>query len=382
MKRSASTLVAGLATLSIVSAALSGCDGKKPPSDQGKNLPAITVDAAEVNGAGATFPQPIIMFWAEEFRNRTDGKVKVNYSGGGSSAGVTAVTQKLVAFGGSDAPLNAQQLAEAKAKGGDVVHIPIVIGAVVPAYNLPGIDQPLAFSGPILADIFTGKIKKWNDPKLVALNPALKEKDIEIRPVFRAEGSGTSFIFTTYLSKVSPEFKKLVGASTKPNWPAGVGIAQKGNDGIAGFLTKTPGTLGYIELTYALDSKDKLSYGTILNKAGKQVMADAPSITEAAAATLGKKQTEEPYSLHELTYDLTDAEGDKSYPISAMSFVIIFKTLEGDQAGGEKGKATVAFLKWATSAEGQAMAKARNYAPLPPELQKKIEEKLATVTVK
>jgi phosphate transport system substrate-binding protein len=374
-------LALGFAVLGLAGA-LTGCDGKRPPTQPGGDRPVIPVEAAEVNGKGATFPEPIIKFWTEEFRTRTGDKVKINYSGEGSSAGVTAMTQRLVGFGCSDAPMNAKQLAEAKAAGGEVVHVPIVIGAVVPAYNLPGVDEPLAFTGPVLADIFTGKIRKWNDPRLVEHNAVLKDKDVEIRPVFRSEGSGTSFIFTNYLSKVSPEFKSSVGASTKPNWPAGVGIAQKGNDGIAGFITRTPGTLGYLELTYALDSKDKMSYGTVRNKSGKQVKAEAESITAAASATLGKKQTEEPYSLHELTYDLTDAEGEQSYPISGMSFAMIYKTLEGDQAGGAKGKAVVEFLKWATSPEGQAMAKARNYAPLPTELQKQIADKLATIQVK
>jgi phosphate transport system substrate-binding protein len=275
--------------------------------------------------------------------------------------------------------MNAKQLAEANAAGGEVVHVPIVIGAVVPVYNLKGVTEPLAFTGPILAEIFTGKITMWNDAKLVALNPVLKDKAIAIKPVFRADGSGTSFIFTDYLSKVSPEFKTAVGASTKPKWPDGVGIAQNKSEGVAGFITQTPGTLGYVELTYALDSKDKLSYGTVANKAGKQVKADAASITAAAAATLGQEQTDEPYKLHELTYNLTDADGENSYPIAGMSFAIIFKELT---IGAAKGKATVEFLKWATSAEGQELAEKRNYAPLPAELQKQIAEKLDAVTVK
>jgi phosphate transport system substrate-binding protein len=381
MNRQRFPILFGFAALGLA-VAFVGCDGKKPPTDPGGNKPKIELAAADVNGEGATFPEPIIKFWTEEFRTRTDGKVKVNYTGKGSSAGVTSVTKKLVAFGCSDAPLNAKQLEETKAAGGEVIHVPLVIGAVVPAYNLPGVDQPLAFTGPVLADIFTGKIKTWNDPKLVELNAVLTDKAVAIKPVFRADGSGTSFIFTDYLAKVSPEFKTAVGASTKPKWPDGVGIAQNKSEGVAGFIAQTPGTIGYIELTYALDSKDKLKYGTVRNKAGKQVNADADSITAAATATLGQKQTEEPYSLHELTYNLTDAGGEKSYPIAGMSFAIVFKTMEGDQAGGAKGKATVEFLKWATSAEGQEMAKARNYAPLPAELQKQIAEKLGTVEVK
>ena len=282
MNRQRVSILSGVATLG-VALAMAGCGGKKPPTDPGGNKPIIKLDAAEINGEGATFPEPIIKFWTEEFRTRTDGKGKVNYTGKGSSAGVTAMTQKLVAFGCSDAPMNASQLGEARAAGGEVMHIPLVIGAVVPVYNLEGVNETLAFTGPILADIFTGKIRTWNDPKLVALNPVLKDKAIPIKPVFRADGSGTSFIFTDYLSKVSPEFKTSVGASTKPRWPDGVGIAQNKSEGVAGFITQTPGTIGYVELTYALDSKDKLNYGSIQNKAGKQVKADAESITAAAA---------------------------------------------------------------------------------------------------
>ena len=252
--------------------------------------------------------------------------------------------------------MNAKQLAEAKATTGDFAR---AAGdrAVVPAYNLPGVEQPLAFTGPVLADIFTGKITMWNDPTLVALNPALKDKAVKIQPVTRADSSGTSFIFSDYLAKVSPEFKKDVGAATLPKWPKGLGSSQEKCSGVAGYIGRTEGATGYIELTYALDSKEKLKYGSVLNKEGRQVLAILGSITAAAAASLDKKQDAEPYSLHELTYNLTDADGEKSYPIAGMSFAVIFKKLDGDQASGAKGNAVVAVLKWATSAEGQELAK-------------------------
>jgi phosphate transport system substrate-binding protein len=276
--------------------------------------------------------------------------------------------------------MNAKQIAEAKAAGGEVVHIPLVIGAVVPVYNLPGVEEPLKFTGPLLAEIFTGKIDIWNHEKLVSLNPILKDKAVKIQPVFRADASGTTFIFTDYLSKVSPEFKAEVGSSTLPAWPK-VGISHEKSAGVAGYIGRTEGTIGYIELTYALDSKDKLKFGTVANKAGKQVIADMDSITAAAAATLDKPQTVEPYSLHELTYSLTDAEGEQSFPIAGMSFAVLYKKLDGAQAGGVKGKALVEFLKWATGPEGQEMAKKRNFAPLPADLQKRIAERLAKVEI-
>jgi phosphate ABC transporter phosphate-binding protein len=371
----------GFVALALALWGLAGCNEKKPPTDPGDNKPVIQVEAADVNGQGATFVEPIMKFWTEEFRTRTADKVKINYTGTGSGAGITQMSKKLVAFGCSDAPMNAKQLAEAKATTGDFVHVPLVIGAVVPAYNLPGVEQPLAFTGPVLANIFTGKITMWNDPKLVALNPALKDKAVKIQPVTRADSSGTSFIFSDYLAKVSPEFKKEVGAATLPRWPKGSGSSQEKSSGVAGYIGRTEGAIGYIELTYALDSSEKLKYGSVLNKAGKQVLADLESITAAAAASLNKKQDAEPYSLHDLTYNLTDADEEKSYPIAGMSFAVIYKKLDGDQASGAKGKAVVAFLKWATSPEGQELAKKRNYAPLPADLQKKIADKLATVEV-
>lgn len=360
----------------VLALALVGCGGKAPPSDPGNNKPNIEVAAAELTGQGATFVEPIMKFWTEEFRTRTADRVKINYTGTGSGAGVTNMTKKLAAFGCSDAPMNAKQVSEAKAAGGDVVHIPLVIGAVVPVYNLTGVEEPLKFTGPVLAEIFTGKIDVWNHEKLVALNPGLKDKALKIQPVFRSDPSGTTFIFTDYLSKTSPEFKGTVGSSTQPAWPK-VGISQEKSSGVAGYVGRNEGSIGYIELTYALDSKDKLKFGSVANKAGRHVLADMDSITAAAAATLDKPQTVEPYSLHELTYSLTDAEGEKSYPVAGMSFAVVYKKLDGAQAGGAKGKALVEFLKWATGPEGQELAKKRNFAPLPADLQKRITERLA-----
>lgn len=327
--------------------------------------------ATELNGSGATFIQPIMKFWTEEFAEKTGGQVKVNYQGGGSGAGVDQLTKKLTAFGCSDAPMTQSQTDAAAAAGGPVVHIPLVIGAVVPMYNLAGVPN-LTFTGPVLADIYLGKITRWNDPALAKLNPGVALPDTAIQPVVRADTSGTTFIFTDYLSSVSDEFKTKVGASTSAKFP--VGIAQNKSDGVAGHVARTPGAIGYIELTYALDKKS--AYGAVVNKAGKPIKADLPSITAAAAASLGSKPTQAPYSLHDLTYRLIDATGDQSYPIAAMSFGLLYQ-----RQAGAKGKAVVDFFRWAASAEGQAMAQKRNFAPLPPELQKKIAEKLNSIEV-
>jgi phosphate transport system substrate-binding protein len=347
---------------------LAGCFGGGGGGGSGERV--------RLDGQGATFVEPIMKVWTNEYGEKTNGDVQINYQGTGSGAGIAQMTKKLADFGCSDAPMNKKQLDEALAAGGPVVHVPTVIGAVVPVYNLPGIDQPLTFTGPLLAEIFTGKVQKWNDPKLAALNPGVKLPDLGVQPVYRSDPSGTSFIFSNYLSKVSPEFKASVGSSTTPNWPSGVGTAQNKSDGVAGHITRNPGAIGYLELTYALDSKDKLKYGKVRNKAGKDFLADLDSITAAASASLGAKQTAEPYSLHELTYDLTDADGDASYPIAGTSFAVIYQKQQG-----AKGKAAVAFLKWCTGPDGQKLAKARNYAPLPEELQKKAHEKLDQVEI-
>ena len=326
----------------------------------------------KLNGKGATFVQPIMNFWTSEYRDKTNGGVHINYQGTGSGGGISSMTDKLCDFGCSDAPMNSKQLAAAKAKGGDVVHVPLVIGAVVPMYNLPGLDKRLIFDGPSLAAIFTGSIKQWNDPKLQALNPGVNLPTMQIQPVYRSDASGTTFIFVDYLAKVSPEFKSTVGVSNDPNWPKEVGTRQNKSDGVAGHITRTPGAIGYVELTYALDTKSQ--YGSVVNKAGKTVTADLDSITAAATATLDRKQTDTPFSLHALTYSLTNADGETSYPIAGMSYAVVYAKLPA-----ATGKPTVAFLKWSTSDEGQILAKKRNFAPLPEALRQQISQALDKV---
>jgi phosphate transport system substrate-binding protein len=370
-----------------------GC-GRRPPDSAGTGAGAgVAVDpklaaeikalpAAEVNAEGATFIEPIMKFWTSEFRDKTGGKVRINYQGKGSGAGISSMTKRLVAFGCSDAPMNAEQLKTAEETGGPVVHVPLVIGAVVPVYNLPGVEKPLVFTGPLLADLFTGKVARWNDPKLKELNPGVELPDLGVQPVYRSDPSGTSFIFTDYLSKVSPEFRAAVGAKTLPNWPKGLGIAQQKSDGVAGHIERTAGAVGYLELTYALDSKEKLKYGSVRNRAGKDVRADLDSITAAAAASLGTEPADPPYSLHELTYNLTDAPGDGSYPIAGMSFAVLYQKPDvGSPEKAAAARAVVAFLKWAASAEGQELARKRNYAPLPEALRERVKARLDGVEV-
>jgi phosphate transport system substrate-binding protein len=355
-------------------AALVGCGGGGGGGGTAPGGGAF--EAAELNGQGATFIEPIMKVWTNFYLDeKTGGKVRIDYQGTASGAGIQQLTKKTTDFACSDAPMNKTQLAEATAAGGPVIHAPLVIGAVVLIYNLEGIDKPLKFTGPALADIYLGKVTKWNDPALKALNPEVALPDLGIQPVFRSDASGTSNIFTEFLSKVSPDFKAKVGASTSPTFPSGVGIGKLKTNGVAGHVSTTKGAIGYVELTYALDKKAQ--FGLVKNTAGNFVRADLPSITAAAAASLKGKPTEEPYTLHDLTYSFTNADGAESYPIAAPSYALLY----AKQHDGVKGRALVGFLKWCVSAEGQKMAVARNYASLPEDLAARVTAKLDTVEI-
>lgn len=375
MRRRRSALLAALVCVPALApgVALTGCTGCGGDTSGTSAVEDLPDEPVVLSGRGATFVEPVMKFWTTEFRDKTGGRVTVSYTGAGSGNGVSSMTDRLADFGCSDAPMNRKQLDVALSKGGPVVHVPLVIGAVVPMYNLPGVEKPVTFSGPAIADVFMGKITRWNDPKLAALNPGVNLPDLGIQPVARSDASGTSFIFSDYLAKVSPEFKAAVGASNEPRWSERVGVKQPQNNGVANHVIINPGALGYVELTYALDTKAQ--YGAVVNKAGKPVRADLSSITKAAEATLDVPQTAEPYSLHELTYSLTDAPGDGSYPIAGMSFAILYQ-----KQSGPKGQGVVAFLKWVVTPEAQLIAEKRNYAPLPEPLQKKAREKLEAVS--
>jgi phosphate transport system substrate-binding protein len=361
----------------VVAFALAGCGPTPPPPDTGPfvnpNAPiSIGLTAAvTLDGGGATFIQPIMQFWKEEFRQANGDKVRINYQATASSDGVKRMTSKELAFGCSDAPMSQAEVDEAKGKGGEVFHVPLVAGAVVAMYNLD-LDQPLTFSGPLLADIYLGKVRKWNDPAVAALNPGVALPDLAIQPVFRSEGSGTSYVFTEYLSKVSPEFKAKVGATKQFKDDLKVGLGKKGSEGLAGHVTTTKGAIGYVELTYALDTKAK--FGRVVNKAGKPIEPTPKSVTAAVTVGMAQPQTDPPYSLHDLTYNLTDLGGDDTYPISVTCFCLLYQK----QPAGRKP--LVEFLRWATSDAGQALAERRNFAPLPADLRKKVADKLNAVT--
>ena len=235
----------------------------------------MLAQVSQINGAGATFPAPIYSKWFSEY-----GKLKnvaINYQPLGSGAGIRQLTNQTVFFGATDGPMTVDQLQSAPGK---ILHLPTVLGAVVPIYEVPGVDAELKFTGPLIADIFMGKILKWSDPAIAKLNPGVKLPDTDITVVHRSDGSGTSYIFADYLAKVSPEWAKTVGVSTAVKWP--VGLGGKGSEGVSGLVKQTPGSIGYVELVYAL--QNKIAYGSVQNAAGEFVQASVTSVTAAAAA--------------------------------------------------------------------------------------------------
>src|SRR5689334_1214445 len=304
--------------------------------------------AAQVSltGAGATFPNPIYTKWFDAYNKKTG--VRINYQSIGSGGGIRQFTEGTVDFGASDGPMNDDQM---QAVGGKVLHVPTVLGAVVLTYNLPGIgNTKLKFDGPTIAGIFQGKITKWNDQALAALNPGVKLPDTDIIVVHRSDGSGTSYIFTDFLSKVSPDWKQNVGKATSVNWPTGLG--GKGNEGVTQQVKQTEGSLGYVELIYALSNG--LSYADIKNPAGKFVEPSLASVSAAAASAKFEKNTD-------FRVSITNAPGEAAYPISSFTWLLIQTNIK-DPA---KGKAIKDFLSWMLTAEAQKMAEELKYAPLP-----------------
>lgn len=320
-------------------------------------LPAFA--ATQLNGAGATFPFPLYSKWFDEY-HKEKPEVTVNYNSIGSGGGIKALLEGTVHFGASDAPMNEEEMKKAKSP---VVHVPTVLGAVVLSYNLPSVTKPLNLSGEVIADIFLGKITKWNDAKITALNKgvALPEKDIMVS--YRSDGSGTTAIFTDYLAKVSPEWKEKVGAGKSVSWP--VGIAGKGNEGVAGLVKGAEGSIGYLELVYA--ASNKLAFANLKNKAGSLVTPSAESVSAAAAAV---KMPED------FRVSITDAEGKKSYPISSFTYLLVPSTL-----AKENGKEILALMNWVISPAAQKMAGPLEYAPLPGALVTKVKAKVATIKV-
>ena len=314
-----------------------------------------------LNGAGATFPNPIYQKWFSEYHN-AHKDVQINYQSIGSGGGIQQLTSGTVDFGASDGPMTDEQLSKVAVK---VLHIPTVLGAVVPMYNINGVTGELKFSGDVLADIYLGNIKKWNDPRLAKDNPGVKFPDEDIVVVHRSDGSGTTYIFTDFLSKVSSAWKDKVGKGTSVNWPAGLG--GKGNEGVSGMVKQTDGSIGYVELIYAVSNK--MPYGTVKNAAGSFVKASLESVTAAAASV---KDMPEDFRV-----SITNAPGKDAYPISSFTWLLV----PAEWADAGKEKAFVDFLTWMVD-KGQSMTSALQYAPLPKNVAAKVKARIKEVKVK
>ncbi len=322
-------------------------------------LTATSAVAQNINGAGATFPYPIYSRWFTEY-NKVHPEVKINYQSIGSGGGIRQVSEGTVDFGATDGPMSDQQIAEAKVK---TQHIPTVLGAVVPVYNIPGVNKTLNFSSEVIADIYLGTISKWNDPRLAKDNPGVSFPDKAILPVYRSDGSGTTYIFTDFLSKVSADFQGKVGKGTSVKWPTGIG--QKGNEGVAGMVRQSPYSFGYVELIYA--RANNMQFGAVKNKAGKFLQATTDGVTAAAAAAA--KAMPRDYRV-----SITNADGPDSYPISSFTWLLI--PLQSKDPA--KGKALQGFLEWMLDT-GESEASSMTYAPLPKQVQDMVRQTIKTV---
>lgn len=345
----------------LFAAAIAGfaCSGQKMGDG-----PSTTAAGSSIRlqGSGASFPKPIYDKWVSEF-GKVNSKVSIDYQATGSGAGQKALLSKTADFGASDDPMSDEDL---KSAGAEILHIPTVLGAVVLTYNVAGVKEPLKLSGQNVADIYLGNIKKWNDERLKKDNPTAALPDADILPVYRADSSGTSAVFTDYLSKVVPEWKDKVGMNKQPSWITGVGVGAKGNDGVMGQVKQTPNSVGYVELTFA--KANNLPTAHMKNKAGQFVEASLESVSAAAAGSVASMP-------EDLRVQITDADGATAYPIASYTYILVFK----DQADPVKGTAIADFLWWAIH-DGEKFVKDLHYAPLPAEIVTRVEAKIKLMT--
>jgi phosphate transport system substrate-binding protein len=355
------SLFSGRAWTALILVSLMGL-GAACSGERGGSGPGAPGGAVSLQGAGATFPNPIYQKWMSEY-GKINPNAKIDYNSQGSGAGIQGIQKQTIDFGASDAPMSDADL---KAAPGEILHIPTVLGAVVLTYNLPGLTKPLRFSPETVADIFLGKIRKWNDPKIQADNPGVTLPNGDLTVVHRSDGSGTTAVFTDYLSKVSPEWKEKVGADKSPKWPDGVGMGQKGNEGVTGTIKNTPNTIGYVELAYA--AKNNLPVAVIRNQSGNWVEPTLDAVTAAAAESVATTP-------EDLRVSITNPAGANSYPISAYTYILAYK----DQKDATKGKLLTDFLWWGTH-DGQKYTKELDYAPLPDAIVKRAEAKINSIT--
>lgn len=342
-----------------VLALLAACAGENKGSAGGTTAAVATSSGVDLNGAGATFPQPIYNKWFSDYAVKTG--VKINYQSIGSGGGIRQLSEGTVDFGATDSPMSDEDMS--KAKGGPIMHFPTVLGAVVITYNVPGLSQPLKLTGPVIADIFSGKITKWNDPRIATLNPGAPLPASDILVVHRSDGSGTTFVFSDYLAAVSLAWAKSPGKGKELQWPAGIGA--KGNEGVAGQVKQTPGSVGYVELAYA--RQNRLPYAHIRNAAGQFVEPSIQSVTSAAEGNLAKTPPDYRVSI-------VNAAGAASYPISSYTWLLVYR----NQTDSVKARKLKNFLRWALT-DGEQLAPALDYAPLPGAISQRLSTRIDSI---
>jgi len=342
-----------------LAAAASACGGAKPVG-KGGDAGADSSGTIRLQGAGATFPMPVYQKWVSEY-GKANPNVQIDYQSNGSGAGINQISSGTIDFGASDKPMTDDELKKAQ---GELLHVPTVLGAVAVTFNLPGVTE-LKLSGETLANIYLGKVTKWNDPSIAAENPGASLPGGNIIVAARADGSGTSAVFTDYLSKVSPEWQQRVGTGTNPNWPTGQ--RARGNEGVTAVVKQNQNSIGYVEQIYA--EQQKLPVAAVRNAGGNYVMPTPDSVAAAAAAAL-------PSTPEDMRVSITNPQGaPDAYPISSYTYILIYR----EQKDQVKGKALVDFLWWALH-DGTPYARSLSYAPLPEQVRQRAEQKLNSVT--